>query len=354
MDAPPRNRALDGLRALAALTVVIDHGLLFSDQETDIWPPLAPAPAGVRLFFVLSGFLITGILAAARRDADAAGISYGRVWRAFLMRRALRIFPLAWSALAVGWVVGIPAVRAHGWWYVTYLQNIELAFPPHLDLGIAHFWSLAVEEHFYLVWPALILLAPRRYWRPAILTLMVGVCVGRVLTIRSLGLWTAYLSTWCRIDALAFGGFMAIVRPRLTTLALTAAALTAIGAATPSGAVHVSLIETAAILWLGCLILAVANGWGARILSARPLVYLGTISYGIYVWHWMVPSFFPAIPNEGGIPRVLALLCGGIGFASLSWYLYERPLNRLKRHFDYVPASAVSQDDHVSVSPASA
>src|SRR5262245_34719431 len=137
---------LDGLRALAVLGVLVCHS---TDSE---WAHLGPF--GVRLFFVISGFLITRILLEQR------GAPVGSVLRAFYWRRLGRIAPLYYVALIVYWSFGVPGARELWPWLVTYTSNMV---DPATPLGfVGHFWSLAVEEQFYLVWPPLVLLLSRR------------------------------------------------------------------------------------------------------------------------------------------------------------------------------------------------
>src|SRR5262249_20351356 len=120
-DGRPRGAGhlpqLDGLRALAVLAVVAHHTMPGVRDQLD------PGPAGVRLFFVLSGFLSTGILLRARADAEAAGGGFARVLGAFYARRFLRIFPVYYAALLAAAVLGLPLVRESLPWHLTYLSN---------------------------------------------------------------------------------------------------------------------------------------------------------------------------------------------------------------------------------------
>src|SRR5262245_40564992 len=148
-----RVRALDGLRALAVLAVIVEHGTVHGPREPQWVFELGQlAPAGVRLFFVLSGFLITGILLKARAEADARSAGKARIISAFYARRALRIFPLAYTAMAIGWLIGLPAMREFAAWYLSYTINIGFAVAPGAGttgaIGLGHFWSLAIEEQF--------------------------------------------------------------------------------------------------------------------------------------------------------------------------------------------------------------
>lgn len=151
---------LDGLRAVAVGAVLVHHLL----NKSLLPAPLAHIPwgfAGVRLFFVLSGFLITGILLRARIDADRAGTSPLWVIRQFYARRFLRIFPLYYFVIFAGAIINLPPIREEFWWLVSYLFNFRIASLGWFPENVAHFWILAVEEQFYLFWPLLMLFAPR-------------------------------------------------------------------------------------------------------------------------------------------------------------------------------------------------
>ncbi len=154
-----RIRALDGLRALAVLAVVLEHF-----GPVHLAELVHPGRLGVRLFFVLSGFLITGILLEARAAGGPAAT--GSILRAFFVRRALRLLPLFYVVLAISCVFS-PSVR-EGWlWHATYQTNHYIAILGGWPTAFAHAWSLAVEEQFYLVWPWIILLLPLRALGPA-------------------------------------------------------------------------------------------------------------------------------------------------------------------------------------------
>jgi peptidoglycan/LPS O-acetylase OafA/YrhL len=345
-----REPALDGLRAIAVLGVLIQHCMV-GDLSV-----LRPGPAGVRLFFVLSGFLITGILIRAREQAEAAGWSRSGVWRAFVERRALRIFPLAYLGMGVAWLAGAPALVDRGWSYVLYVANIDLAvrgFDAHF--GFAHFWSLAIEEQFYLVWPLLILFTPRRWWRAIVVLLLVAAPVMRVLTWHSSGAWAAYVLPWCRMDALAFGALLSMWRARIFQLgqitAALAIALLIVGTYVSDEAVLVTMLESFFVVVSGVVVVSVARGYGAALLRTRPLVYLGSISYGIYLWGGLMPFLVHAAQRAAGVsvlpPDALGLrhfaviTMLSVGLSAMSWHLFERPINDLKRFVPYVGGSSL-------------
>jgi peptidoglycan/LPS O-acetylase OafA/YrhL len=341
--ADSRNLALDGLRTLAVLAVLVQHSFM-----TRAHLLTSPGSLGVRVFFVLSGFLITGILISARQQAEATGVAMGQVWRAFLLRRALRIFPLAYLALGLAWLLGTHAMREHGVWYWTYLGNILPAFfGRDLNDEMAHFWSLAIEEHFYLLWPVMMLWVPRRLWQSTAIATIVLAALLRIVHVELGGIWPAYLLTWCRMDALAFGGLLAMRSVPVRTLLLIASGLVVTGGLAGSQtAAQFSLMESAFVVASGALIVGVSQGWGQSFLRARPLVYIGSLSYGMYVWGLMMSTvLLPALeratgldvlPAELGWMHFLVTTTGTILLSMLSWHLIERPLNDLKRYVPYV------------------
>ncbi|MEP7129596.1 MAG: acyltransferase [Sphingomicrobium sp.] len=191
---PVRQPALDGVRAVAVVGVIASHAGLFKLG----W-------LGVDIFFGLSGYLITGILL----DAKAAHPTARAYFIPFYMRRALRILPLAWA------VAVIAALLENQWsgllWYMGYLVNWLPNNPPPDVLG--HYWSLAVEEQFYLVWPAVVLFAPR----PALPKIIIGLILVDVLCRLTFSLWPPSfanqqflgLATFARADTLLVGAFLA-------------------------------------------------------------------------------------------------------------------------------------------------
>ena len=127
MTPTTRLTALDGLRGIAVTLVIADHSLALGAEDHHAFEPFHPGSFGVRLFFVLSGYLITGILIQARTHAEAADWPLRRVLLAFYLRRVLRIFPVAYLCILVAWLIGDRSVIRHGAWYLTYTQNILFA-----------------------------------------------------------------------------------------------------------------------------------------------------------------------------------------------------------------------------------
>jgi hypothetical protein len=144
--------------------------------------------AGVKLFFVLSGFLITGILLTYRDQAEAGSVTKSAaVWR-FYGRRFLRIFPVYYFVLLATAAAGFPTVRETFWWHALYLTNFYIAITGDWPGYLSPFWTLAVEEQFYVMWPWVVLFAPRR--------MLTGICFGMILIaplFRLAGYWTGFV-----------------------------------------------------------------------------------------------------------------------------------------------------------------
>lgn len=325
--------ALDGLRGLAIAAVLVSH---FS--RTDVKQVLAFGWFGVRLFFVLSGYLITGILIEARNLADTGQVNEAVLVRNFYARRFLRIFPIYYLTLAAV-AIGLRTIRPELWWHVTYLCNWSYFFGVVPLIG--HFWSLAVEEQFYLVWPSLFLWLPRR-WLPLLLVVLLIVPIGMRHILLSAFPADAYLVTRitpCCLDTFAGGGLLALAHPR--TRERYAPLLISLGVipltiAMWRGPYELAWSDSAAALV--CTGLVGMASIRLRALGSRPLAWLGRISYGIYVYHGFAPLLVSAVTRRiGWAPRypiqcALWTGCTLLG-AALSWKFVEAPINSLKRLF---------------------
>jgi peptidoglycan/LPS O-acetylase OafA/YrhL len=370
--------ALDGVRGLAILLVMVFHfaGLSYSQLPWAVQRLLGAGWVGVDLFFVLSGFLITSILCEAKGSAG--------YFKNFYMRRVLRIFPLYYGVLAVAAVVGavyaarLPGeyqvVREHQWALWVYVQNFVA-----IDWrAFSHFWSLAVEEHFYMVWPAVVFLLSRRGAMAVCVGLIVtavGVRVGRELMVptgdpAAVALWREATYTWtiCRMDALAIGSLLALAAhgvPAGVARFRPAAPWVLIGAAVAAGAmfvVHgtfayvtpsiqvagftVNALASAALLVLA--VTAGTSGWLGRAFGATWLRFLGKYSYGTYVFHMFVMTAFrellplkrlrPMVGDSAAGATAVYLVGGtllSLGLALLCWHLYEKHFLKFKRFFEY-------------------
>ena len=362
---------LDGLRLFAVLAVMVEHWLPDRDKLHVPW-----GAAGVSLFFVLSGFLITGILLRARDEADAVGQPVRTTLGRFYVRRFLRIFPLYYVAVIVS-AICLAEGRSMLVPNLLYLSNIAQFLNGHVAGGVALFWSLAVEEQFYLVWPLAILLLPRRALRPTIVATIALAAIFRVgMATLAPGHGLTYMLPISCLDALGLGALLALLRMkeggsrRLESIGLlvglpTWLAIRALIVANRAPPAIAAIEPTAYALVFAWLIARVADGFrGAvgRVLAWRPIVYLGTISYGLYVVHtlvypiaiarvrvWPVPSVMSILPL-----RLVVLFVSTAAVASLSWWLYERPINRLKRFFPYVRDTTTRRVAPAELTPTSA
>src|SRR5262245_21593222 len=350
---------LDALRMFAVFAVMLHH----------FWPEatfnLPLGFVGVQLFFVLSGFLITGILWPAREAVQSGRWTARTVFQRFYVRRFLRIFPLFYGTLAVLFFLGVAEIRDSLPWHLSYLSNIYFArlgwFPNH----IAHLWSLAVEEQFYLVWPFVIVLTPRRFLFPALIAIAaLGPAyrwIGGLMEVD--WMWT-FTPALANVDSLALGGILAyawLVESENSGRSSLRASMAWVGGwiGTPLviglsalSVLHISLGMAHAVfeytiwaIFFVWLIDGAGRGFGGatgKLLELKPLLYLGQISYGLYVFHLPVIGLARWTFGQMGRPypdhpaAMFVVLVGAtIAVAACSWHLYEKPLNDLKRHFDF-------------------
>ena len=351
--------ALDGVRGLAVLAVMFTHtqasGLphLLQDVFGYGW-------IGVDLFFVLSGFLITGILVDTRECSNYFG--------SFYARRFLRIFPLYYGFLILAMVAfpylvapGYMPVGGERWLYFAYLMNWTALAPWHHHI-LNHFWSLGIEEQFYLVWPLVVLLVDRRRLLPLVLALEAVVLTGRSWWVYQHGPGVAVqFATITRMDGLLLGAACALVVrqfriPRRLTAALFWGSILLVSGYVVgfrlSGAYRQAFKQSTgyAILAVGfaalVLYAVLTDGepiWQQNSLGSRPLVLLGKYSYGIYVLH--VPVFYfvnrladhlpPAMHESLWFDYVVIAVkfVLAFGVASLSYNLYEKRFLALKDRF---------------------
>ena len=326
--------------------------------------------SGVDLFFVLSGFLITGILFDGK-GADG-------YFRNFFARRALRMFPLYYAVLFATLVVlpRLPGAPAHllakwgvtGWrdeiWYWTYLSNWRIGWTGfrHGILDVS--WSLAIEEQFSIVWPSVVALLSRRALVGACCGLIVAAFLGR-LTVVALGgpEMGVHSFTTSRMDTLAVGalialaargpgGLASLVRPSRVIGGVAAAWLVVdlLTGGWPGGiAAHSVSYSAFAAAYGALLVAAIAappKSWLARALTARPLTVLGAYSYALYLFHYPIlgvirdavygPARFPRLlgsPLPGQLFFYVVATLPALACAWVSWQCYEKQFLKLKRYF---------------------
>jgi peptidoglycan/LPS O-acetylase OafA/YrhL len=336
--------------------------VLLEHSGSGLFRPLRNGWIGVDLFFVLSGFLITGILVDARGSAHAL--------RNFYVRRVLRIWPLYYALLLGMFLLGRAAVTFAAsppdtpWWkYLLFIQNFSVPWKGPYALGVT--WSLAIEEQFYILWPWVVLFLPaRRSFQIACALFVVS------LLMRALLCWSGangellYRFTACRLDGLAVGAMMAIwmrspgysarrlsqvSRLAVATLPVTLLILElAVDRmeAQLNPVVRVFCHSALSFGFAGLLGMSLGGGrhlW-ARLMRMRWLRWLGTVSYGAYLLHlplldafhvYLYPTI-AAFKVAGRKPPGLAFAAAYafvLGAVALSWYGFERPILRLKSRF---------------------
>ena len=335
--------SLDGLRAISALMVVVGHAgkvlqvgrhLPFGSGVVDVW-----GPVGVTVFFVLSGFLITRLIVRERRTTGTMDV------RAFYLRRALRILPAYWVYIAViailarmHLVLASPSSFARSLSFTTNYLN------PH-SWVLNHSWSLSIEEQFYLLWPALLMIASEKHARRAAQCLIVATPILRILTFYATpGLRPNITSMFhLRADALMIGSWAALeleLHGHSRVLAFLRRPAVALGGAFYClfAAAVVRRLDIVSVTFgytieacAACSVLLWAIGNPrtrvGRVLNSAPLVHLGLASYSLYLWQqlwlshdtmtaaWMVPL----------------LVCGALICAELSYRLVEQPMLRFRQ-----------------------
>jgi len=338
---------IQALRAVAVGAVVLHHG----------WPAVAPAGyMGVDVFFVISGYLITALL--IREVGRTGGISLG----AFYLRRARRILPAAVVVLVAVSALTLAVVPPRDWadWFrqivasSLYYENWQLAadsqIPAYADLEstpVQHFWSLSVEEQFYLVWPLLLIVAvvyARRRGRAIASPLLVVLgFVTAASFVHSLLLTSsdhnlAYFSTIARTWEFGAGGLLALLatttprgREVLRTvvswcgLLLIAVPIVAFRdpEVFPGVWALLPVVGTLAVIWAG----TPATRWStARVAGLRPVQWVGDVSYSLYLWHWPIFMFAPLLigmPSPAWVMALLVVL--SLIVAGLSKRLIEDP-----------------------------
>ena len=359
--------ALDGLRALAILLVIPHNTYLFETIRGWLIPFAWIANAGwvgVQLFFVLSGFLIT------RNLLDSRGAD--NYYAAFFGRRILRIFPLYYLVLIFFLLLlpqlvelgpGIRGSYANQVWLWLFLSNWAQPYG-HEVYWFPHFWSLAVEEQFYFLWPAVIALTPTRRLVPVCATLIVVALVIRIALLKAGAPPEAiYMFTVCRMDALACGAmaavltgvprFMSFMRSHATALLVAALVLMMAGvpltdsyAAYNGGSITVG--HTILALGMTTVMLVTVAGSRSRVatgldtvLRLPPLRSVGKVSYAMYIFHVPLALIVgtpmkPVLQKLGvGYPVWYALwvtLCSYV-VAVASYHLLEKHFLRAKRYF---------------------
>ncbi|MEY2502806.1 MAG: hypothetical protein QOI07_3140 [Verrucomicrobiota bacterium] len=341
--------ALDGVRAIAAFMVMVFHWFqLSTDRNGHVFQQLSRyavfGQTGVDLFFVLSGFLITRIILKTR--------DHHAYFRNFYARRALRIFPLYYGFLFVFFCLIPPEPAAQTapnglLWYCFYLQNIQSTFGSVPVYGPGHFWSLAIEEHFYLIWPVLIFFVNLRRV-PLIIVMMLIVAIGSRALLLAMGEGVFYF-TLCRLDGLATGCFLAwlefskgdLARYRNRMLLILLLIVPILGVSWfYTGGHGLAIVQITKFTLLGIAYAAVVglvvglpnSNMISAGLASLPFAWLGAISYGLYVFHPVCFGFTNKLVSNGGVSLVVGV-AATVAIASLSYMIFEKRFLALKKFF---------------------
>ena len=352
--------ALNGVRAIAVWLVILGHWTLF---------PFPVGEMGRLTFFVLSGYLISGIVWKQGLYRGPARQWWGPL-RTFYLRRVLRIIPPYYVALALGSLLPLATLREYPAWFLLPISNLLFYRLQHWGEGVGHYWTMAVDEQFYLIWPILLAVVGRS--SVAFLAIAVASLWFRILCSPHQENGFVLVLLPASLDLFAFGAILKLVE-RYPYAQRLAQGLWA----SLSWMVWVALwlathLTNSHDLWL--LIYPTVGGGAAFLtlnwvlnLPARPAVgqrinlllhptlqWLGQRSYGCYLYHLMLPVFYQRVVYHlftdasvrakllGPLPTALLLTPMLLVLTAASWRWLEAPLDRFKHRLSYTPASAVS------------
>jgi peptidoglycan/LPS O-acetylase OafA/YrhL len=318
---------IDGLRAIAVLAVVLFHAFPGT---------VSGGFVGVDVFFVISGFLITGIIAA---EMDTGGFSFAH----FYARRIRRLFPALIIVLAACLIFGWYALLTdeyrmlgkHAFMASIFASNFafwnEAGYFDTAVKPLLHLWTLGVEEQFYLVWPFILFLSFRKYALPLLCVLFIGSFLLNAGTIHSYPVSAFFLPT-TRFWEFLTGAFLALNKRQYPFADLRSL----IGFVLIAAAVF--LIDKNKLfpgwwallpnLGAGLIISAESSAWLNRNILSRPaLVFIGLISYPIYLWHWPLLAFATIEGWASAYTRIVLILVSVI-LAAATYFLIEKPVRR--------------------------
>ncbi|MBY0476806.1 MAG: acyltransferase [Chitinophagaceae bacterium] len=352
---------LDFLRAIAVLLVIVSHWYskdFFLNRYTE------NDTLGVTMFFVLSGFLITGILLKSK-NALGKSQSLGGILKVFYVRRALRIFPVYYLLLLLLVTLGIDETRDTFWWHFFYGSNFLFWIKGHFVGLLSPFWSLSVEEQFYLIWPFVILLAgqkklPYLFCLIAASSVLFRFFIATDVTQIGRILMPGSLDSFCVGGLIAFGRlyqpkwYACIQKNKGSLLFLAVIMLVFVNTHFfNSISIKFSVAIYYLILSIAFAILTdrLASGINSKpfvlVLNNPVFLFLGKISYGLYLFHSFIPKVY-GLP----IPKFLTPFSFYIAeitrfsililIASISWYFFEKPILKFKKYFFYQDSQIIS------------
>ncbi|TDQ11996.1 acyltransferase family protein [Pedobacter metabolipauper] len=361
-------KQLNSLRAIAVILVIASHWL----AATHILNTLPLGQMGVDIFFVLSGFLITSILLQNKELAEQEQLSKVKVLKVFYWRRTLRIFPIYYLTITILYLIGENTgtdIRSSIGYFLTYTSNFYFFNISAWDGLLSHLWSLAVEEQFYLFWPFLMLYINSKYLRPMIF-IFIAVGIGSQYLLQDVPM-NRILTITC-FDGFGLGALLAWqIRYRsisklymvLSVACMVAVAVFCFGVYQKQWTfIPLRTLISIISLWIILYIYRYESSDQLRfkfILNNKVLIFLGKISYGLYLYHNMIPVFHNRfligylginIPGyfgsyEGKIFQ-LENICLLIGISWLSFVLIENPFLKMKSKFDHLLAKPAKASDN--------
>jgi peptidoglycan/LPS O-acetylase OafA/YrhL len=364
----PRNTQLDGWRAIAVLSVMWVH------WTPDSWRGKMPFEIGLYFFLTLSGFLITRILLRERDQNEALYSNSGwklPVFLKFQKKRALRILAPCYAAMLFAAISGAQDLLAHPLMYFLHVSNFHMAQLPNYPDGTAHYWTLAIQQQFYLLWPLVIFFTPRRLLAPMMLfTAAIAPFSRWYFSVYFPELPHRGVLTFCQMDYFGLGGLLAYLfslglkpgdsRIRWVGTLSFAAYLflyVRLNIGNPvKGWCHLQqTFFAASMVGLISGTLRGLPGILGQVLSHPFLQNVGRLSYGLYLFHTTVPLFLGHVmpflwikPLQEGIGLLIPITVFALvswGLAHLCWRYIEQPMAELRTRVDSPQSTATGQTE---------
>ena len=353
---------LDGFRFFAIASVMLAHFI------TNEFISRFPFGFGVLFFFVLSSFLITRILLNAKKNNEEKELSNFYSLKHFYIRRSLRIFPIYYVLIIFLLIVNFSPCREIFPYLFTYTVNLFISYSHNTSIagGFSHLWSLSIEEQFYILFPFFIFTIKKKHILFFLISVTLIGLTGRMLLFlynpSNIALWNFHSIS--ALDSLGIGAILGylslykldflkkIIGNRylfflaaflfLSTMIFSFTIYTDNLRYNFYSAVLMRFFLNILSFWiLGWAVVIGYKGVIKQILENRFIVYLGKISYGLYLYHYFVMSIGNFLLHKYNLhhsmeKKALAYTLISVLIASLSWHLFESPINKLKNNFKYI------------------